>query len=319
MHYIDAQTAHKLFSYPQLTQLLLQAHQTPIEIIEDLLLESTNDDFSNQFFLRSAWQKDRYLGVKNTTIFPQNHKHGSLPSIQALYTLFDGKNGSPLCCIDGTALTHIKTATDSALGADLLAREDIKVMLMIGAGSMALHLIKAHCALRPSIETVFLFNRTPERCSQLAEKLVADNISLTPTTELDLVIQQADLICSAVPTRKPYIRGNLLRPGVHIDLVGSYTEELREADDETMRRSTIFVDSKKVSLSNVGEILLPIKQGAMTIDDIKADFYDAANHHSFRRSHNNEITVFKNSGGGHLDLMMAQILYNKFIKDYSDE
>ena len=312
MHYIDAQTAHKLFSYPELTQLLLQAHQTPIEIIEDLLLESTNDGFSNKFFLRSAWQKDRYLGAKNTTIFPQNHKHGSLPSIQALYTLFDGKNGSPLCCIDGTALTHIKTATDSALGSELLARKDIKVMLMIGAGSMAPYLVKAHCALRPSIETVILFNRTPERCFQLAEKLVAENISLVPTTELDLAIQQADLICSAVSTRKPYIQGSLLKPGVHIDLVGSFTPDLREADNETMRRGTIFVDSKKVSLNNVGEILLPIKQGAMTIDDVKADFYDAIKYRSLHRSHNNEITVFKNSGGGHLDLMMAQILYNTY-------
>ncbi len=319
MHYIDAPSAHKLFSYPELTQLLLQAHQTSAEIIEDLLLESNSGHSTDQFFLRAAWQKDHYLGVKNTTIFPENYRRGKLPSIQALYTLFDGNNGSPLCCIDGTALTHIKTATDSALACDLLARKDVKVMLMIGAGAMAPHLIKAHYAVRPSIETILIFNRTPERCWQIAEQLAVENISIVPVTKLNRAIKEADLICSAVTSKEPYIKGKSLKPGVHVDLVGSFTEDLREADNETIRRGTLFVDSKKISLNKVGEILQPIEQGVITVNDIKADFYDVIKHDSFHRLHSDEITVFKNSGGGHLDLMMAQILYLKFIQDYSNE
>ncbi len=319
MHYIDADSAHSLFTYPELVEQLLKAHQTPTEVIEDLLIESEYQDLKNHFFLRTAWQKGHYLGSKNITIFPQNRDPDGPPAIQALYTLFDGNSGSALCCLDGTALTFIKTATDSALATHLLAKKDIKTMLMIGAGGMAPHLIEAHCALRPSIENIYIFNRTQDRCIQVVDKLAKKAITVTPISELDEAIPEADLICSAVTTAQPYVKGKLLKPGVHIDLIGAFTEELREADNETIRRGTVFVDSRRMTLGIVGEIVQPIKQGVMTADDIKADFYDAVNNDLFCRSYDDEITVFKNGGGGHLDLMMAHILYNRFIQQQSNE
>jgi len=270
------------------------------------LIESEYDDLKNHFFLRAAWQKGHYLGSKNITIFPQNRNPDGPPAIQALYTLFDGKTGSPLCCIDGTALTFIKTATDSALATDLLARNDVKTMLMIGAGGMAPN--------RPSINQVFIWNRTAERCNSVIEKLEVKNITVTRTDDLQKAIQQADLISSAVTTPTPYIKGELLKPGTHVDLIGAFTEDLREADNETIRRGSVFVDSRKMTLGIVGEIVLPIKQGAMTEQDIKADFYDAVTSNTFKRDSDDQITVFKNGGGGHLDLMIAHILYNKFVQ-----
>ena len=312
MFYIDENSARDLYSYAQLAIRLLQAHETPTQVIEDLLLESEHKDLKNHFFLRAAWQKDNYLGSKIITIFPQNRDPDGPPSIQALYTLFDGITGTPLCCIDGTVLTALKTATDSALAADLLARNNIKTMLMIGAGGMAPHLIEAHCEIRPSLENILIWNRTSSRCKKVIEILADKGIEVKQVDDLDDALSQADLISSATTTPIPLVKGKKIKPGCHIDLVGSFTEDLREADNDAIRRSSIFVDSRKMTVDVVGEIILPINQGAMTATDIKADFYDAVVSNCFARSDENEITLFKNGGGGHLDLMMAHILYKKY-------
>ena len=312
MFYIDGNSARNLYGYTELVPRLLKAHATPTQVIEDLLLETDHEDLKNHFFLRAAWQKDNYLGSKIITIFPQNRDPHGPPSIQALYTLFDGVTGTPLCCIDGTALTAIKTATDSALAADLLARKDIKTMLMIGAGAMAAHLIEAHYSLRPGLEHILIWNRTPARCAGVIETLKDKGIYVQQVDNLEKATSQADLISSATTTPTPLVKGKLLKPGCHIDLVGSFTEDLREADNETIMRSSIFVDSRQMTLDVVGEIVLPINQGVMKASDIKADFYDAVVNSRFSRQHADEITLFKNGGGGHLDLMMAHILYTKY-------
>ena len=314
MYYIDESSARNLYNYTELAQRLLKAHATPTQVIEDLLLESSHKDIKNHFFLRAAWQKNNYLGSKIITIFPQNRSPDGPPSIQALYTLFDGVSGTPLCCIDGTALTALKTATDSALAADLLAPKNIKTMLMIGAGGMASHLIEAHHAIRPSLENIMIWNRTPSRCKTVIDILKDKGINVKQIDDLDSALGQADLISSATTTASPLVKGKLLKPGCHIDLVGSFTEDLREADNDAIRRSSVFVDSRQMTIDIVGEIILPIKQGAMTVDDIKADFYDAVENNSFTRTDSNEITLFKNGGGGHLDLMMAHILYSKYSR-----
>lgn len=312
MFYIDGNSARNLYGYTELVPRLLKAHATPTQVIEDLLLETDHEDLKNHFFLRAAWQKDNYLGSKIITIFPQNRDPHGPPSIQALYTLFDGVTGTPLCCIDGTALTAIKTATDSALAADLLARKDIKTMLMIGAGAMAAHLIEAHYSLRPSLEDILIWNRTPARCTGVIETLKDKGIYVQQVDNLEKATSQADLISSATTTPTPLVKGKLVKPGCHIDLVGSFTADLREADNETIMRSSIFVDSRQMTLDVVGEIVLPINQGVMKASDIKADFYDAVVNSRFSRQHADEITLFKNGGGGHLDLMMAHILYIKY-------
>lgn len=312
MFYIDGNSATKLYGYADLAPRLLRAHATPTQLIEDLLLETDHNALKNHFFLRAAWQKNNYLGSKIITIFPQNRDPDGPPSIQALYTLFDGVTGTPLCCIDGTALTALKTATDSALAADLLARKNIKTMLMIGAGAMAAHLIEAHYSLRPSLQKIMIWNRTPERCSDVIRILEEKNIHVEQVDNLDMAIGQADLISSATTSNNPLIKGKLLKPGCHVDLVGSFTADLREADNDAIKRSSVFVDSRQMTVDIVGEIVLPIKQGAMKASDIKADFYDAVIGDAFARQHQDEITLFKNGGGGHLDLMMAHILYSKF-------
>ena len=314
MFYIDEKSARNLYDYSQLASRLLKAHATPTQVIEDLLLESDHEDIKNHFFLRAAWQKNKVLGSKIITIFPQNRDPAGPPAIQALYTLFDGINGTPLCCIDGTALTALKTATDSALAADLLARKDVKIMLMIGAGGMAEHLIEAHYSLRPCLQKIMIWNRTPSRCNTVIEQLEKKGISVQQIDNLDDAISQADLISSATTTPTPLVKGKLVKPGCHIDLVGSFTENLREADNEAIIRSSVFVDSRKMTIDVVGELMLPIAQGALKVNDIRADFYDAACGDLFKRKAADEITLFKNGGGGHLDLMMANILYNKYKK-----
>ena len=316
MIYIDAKSVMSLYSYSELTKRLLQAHTKPTDIIEDLLLSSDNQGLEDHFFLRTAWQKNHFLGSKVVTIFPKNRDPAGPPSIQALYTLFDGISGTPLCCIDGTALTALKTATDSALAADLLARNDVKTMLMIGAGALAVHLIEAHCRLRPSLEKIMIWNRTSTRCQTVIKMLNTIGIDVQQIHSLDNAIAQADLISSATSTSTPIIKGKFLKPGCHVDLVGSYTKAHREADNEAILRSSVFVDSRKMTVDVVGEITSPIEQGVLKPAEIKADLYDAIATDQFKRNDCNEITLFKNAGGGHLDLMMAHILYKKYTRQH---
>ena len=226
--------------------------------------------------------------------------------------MFEGKNGTPIACLDGTALTYLKTATDSALGAKLLARKSMETMLMIGAGEMATHLITAHCQLQPSIKKVFVWNRTVEKARALCQGGLIErfpNISFELVDSIETTLPDADLICSATATRMPIIPGKLLKEGCHLDLIGAYTPEMREADDECCRRASIFVDSRATTIHHIGELMIPLAHQVISRADIKAELADLCKGEYSGRNNDNEITLFKNGGGGHLDLMVARIIH----------
>ena len=156
-------------------------------------------------------------------MFPDNEYTGTgLPSVQGVYALFDGKNGEPMAMMDGTALTLRKTAGDSATGASFLAREDAAVMLMVGAGAMAPHLIMAPRANPPVDRKVFVWNRSAERARKVAAELKLDGIAIEATEDLEGAARQADVISCATMATEPLIRGDWLKPGAHLDLVGGY-------------------------------------------------------------------------------------------------
>ncbi|HYE35345.1 hypothetical protein [Methylocaldum sp.] len=172
MKWFDADQINDWLDYPSLVAWLEMAHSSDIDAMDDLLLSRSHPDGPTQHFLvRAAWQSKLGVGAKLVTVFPDNQIRG-LPSVQGFYVLFGAEEGQPLACLDGTALTLWKTAADSALGAKHLAREDAKMLLMVGAGAMASHLIQAHLAVRPSIESVWIWNRTPRRAVRLADSLV---------------------------------------------------------------------------------------------------------------------------------------------------
>lgn len=308
MKYIDAQQVHKLLDYPSLVEALEQYHRQGVEAAERMLLEQPTDTGkSAHFLIWPAWQRQQALGIKLATIFPDNETEG-LPSVQALYILFDGKTGQPTALIDGTALTLYKTAADSALGAKFLAPEDAQTLLMAGAGAMATHLIMAHKSVRPSLCKVLIWNRTTAKAEALAENLKLDDLRITATTDLEAAARKADVISCATMATRPIIRGKWLKPGTHLDLVGGYTRQMREADDEAVRRARVYVDSRWFTLDCCGDLTGPMESGVLTEDRIVADLFQLSQGERPGRQSPDEITFFKNGGGGHLDLMTARFL-----------
>ena len=310
---LDAEKLLNSMSFTTLVDELAAMHREPIGLVDEMLMESKDDDDNvSHFFVRSGWQPEKAVGAKVITIFPRNNKKREKPSIQAVYVLFEGINGTPIACLDGTALTWIKTATDSALGSKLLSRENVESMLMIGAGQMAPHLVSAHCELRPSLKKVQIWNRTSDKaahlCSSLAQKF--PHIAFAPVTEIESGARSADLICSAIGCEEPIIEGAWLKPGTHVDLIGAFTADMREADDEVLRRGSLFVDARETTINHIGELMIPLAAGVIGEDDVLADLSVLCQRRHPGRQSEEEITVFKNGGGGHLDLMCARILHD---------
>ncbi len=309
MKMIDADTVHSCISYPDLINGLIRMHQEERCSIKDVLLgegDSSNSD--NFLFVRSAIQPGKTLAVKMATIFPVNTDR---PSIQAVVVLFDGNTGTPLGVVDGNAITHRKTAADSALGSKLLSRENSKHFLMVGAGSMAEHLIRAHIAVRPQLQTLKIWNRSPERAVQVQQKLQQEGLTVDVVQDLAAAASQSDIICSATMVTDPIIQGQWLQPGSHLDLVGAYRLDMREADDECLRRGLLYVDNRKTTLGEIGEIEIPRKAGVISADSILGDFYDLCAEESTFKRDDADITVFKNGGGGHLDLMTSRLIFDR--------
>lgn len=309
---LDADKILNATSFTTLVDELAAMHREPIGLVDEMLMESTDaSGIASHFFIRSGWQPEKAIGAKVITIFPRNNQERTWPSIQAVYILFEGVNGTPIACLDGTALTWLKTASDSALGSRLLSREDIESMLMIGAGQMAPHLITAHCEIRPSLKTVQIWNRTADKaedlCTSLADRI--PGISFMPVTDIEAGARTADLICSAIGCEQPILQGEWLKPGTHVDLIGAYTADMREADDLCLQRGSLFVDARKTTIHHIGELMIPLASGAISETDVLADLSDLCQQTHPGRQADDEITVFKNGGGGHLDLMCARILH----------
>ncbi len=310
---LDADKILHSLSFATMVDELEAMHREPIGLVDEMLMESTDDAGNlSHFFIRSGWQPEKAVGAKVITVFPRNNQTLEWPSIQAVYVLFEGKNGTPIACLDGTALTYVKTATDSALGSRLLSRENTESMLMIGAGKMASHLVSAHCEVRPSIRRVQIWNRTSDKAVALCVELASrfPQIEFSATGDVETGVREADLICSAIGRKDPIIQGEWLNPGAHVDLIGAYTPDMREADDEVLRRGRLFVDARATTIEHIGELMLPLASGVISESDVIAELSELCQGQHPGRGAEDEITVFKNGGGGHLDLMCARILHD---------
>ena len=302
----DAEVAGAL-SFPALIAAMEAAHRRPrIEILDGFMgVESA------QYVIRSAVDPGRYMLSKMFTSFPSNLAAGRLPAVQAVCVLFDGVDGRPLAVIDGTSITHWRTAADSALGAKLLANPEPETLLVVGAGKMSWWLAQAHRVARPSLSRVLIWNRSRARAADLADRLARDGVRTEVVSDLDAAIAEADVISACTRSHAPLIKGVNLKPGVHLDLVGGYTPQTREADDQAARRARVFVDRRETAFHGVGDILQPIASGAITAADVLGDLYDLASGAVTGRRKAGDITLFKNAGGGHLDLMTCEVVFER--------
>ena len=311
MRIFDAEAVHTGLPWADLIEGLIVHHRRDVDTRGSAVLAQASSGGATQdnFLALPAWQRGRAIGAKLVSVFPENEHNGSgLPSVQGVYVLFSGADGRVEAVIDGAAITERKTAADSAMGAWFLAREDAERMLMVGAGVMAGPLIEAHLAARPAIRQVEIWNRTPERAASLAAALELPGVSVAAVTDLEAAARRADVISCATMATEPLILGDWLKPGAHLDLVGSFRPDMHECDAAALQRASVFVDSPWSALEDCGETLSAFASGALTRADILGDNFDFARGRHAGRSSAEEITVFKNGGGGHLDLMVAQIL-----------
>jgi ornithine cyclodeaminase len=305
MRFVDAQEIRRLLTFPLLVDALEAAHRRPPMQIQDSLLGSETE----QYFVRHAVDPGRYMASKLITSFPGNLTAGALPAVQAVLVLFDGTNGRPLAVMDGTEITYWRTAADSALGAKILAPPEPRTLLIVGAGEMSVRLVHAHRTVRPSLQRVLIWNRTPERAAAVAAGLAAEGIESTAVDDLAAATGLADVISTCTRSHEPLVLGARLKAGVHLDLVGGYKPDTREADDEAARRALVFVDRRESAFHGVGDILQPIASGAIREVDVLGDLHDLVSGSVRGRRSSADITFYKNAGGGHLDLMTAELVF----------
>jgi ornithine cyclodeaminase len=279
-----------------LTDAIEAGHRLPQAQIRDILLYRGQDTLLS----RSAWIDGMGLAVKSGTIFPRNADAGK-PSVQGAVALFSDADGQLEAILDFILVTKWKTAGDSLLAARKLARPDSRRILLVGAGAVSASLVEAYGAAFPDAR-FSVWARRPE-----AARAFADRHGTDVASDLPNAVGQADIIATATMSSDPVLMGDWLRPGTHIDLIGAYTPAMREADSACFARASVFVDARATTIEHIGDLIDPIREGVITPADVRADFYDIACG-TFARRREDEITLCKNGGGAHLDLMTSRYI-----------
>jgi ornithine cyclodeaminase len=298
--------------WPAMVEHLRRAHNQEPALVDRLYMQRPGHapgQSPQGLLIWPAWQANKHLGVKVVTLFPDNQDK---PNVQGVVLLFDAQDGSPVCALDGAALTLWKTAADAALGTLLLAREDARTLLMVGAGTLAPALIEAHLAIRPSLQQVLIWNRHADKAEVLAKSMaprMPESIQVQAVTDIQNATERAHIICCATGSTQALVKGAWVQAGTHVNLVGGYTPEMRESDDDLMRLAKVYVDSRASTLAHCGDLTQAFAHRALTPSEVRGDLFDLCCERAAARQDAATITVFKSGGGAHLDLMMAQYFH----------
>jgi len=306
MKFFDAEAIRARLPWPTIISAIERTLRTEVEApLRHHHAVVVPGDPAGALLLMPAWRGGGRLGVKLVTVFPGNAERG-LRSVAAVYVLFSATDGAPLAMLDGEELTARRTAAASAYAASKLARRDAHRLLMIGAGRMARPLIEAHRHVR-QLEQVSIWNRTAARAEALAEACARDGIPARACADLAAEAGRADVISCATLATAPLVRGEWLRPGVHLDLVGAFRKDMRETDDLCMQRADlIVVDDRTAALVEGGDVVQPIASGAIRGEKIAAELRDFARGTHAGRTHADQITAFKSVGFALEDLAAAE-------------
>jgi ornithine cyclodeaminase/alanine dehydrogenase-like protein (mu-crystallin family) len=292
--YVTARDVEGRLDWLRLADAIAEGHRRPRAALGDRFLTRGDDTL----LTRCAWIDGLGAAVKAVTVVPDNPARG-LASVQGAMLLFDDTTGALEAVMDSALVTRWKTAGDSLLGARLLARPDSRCLLIVGAGAVAESLVEAYRALFPQI-AVTIWNRSSEKARALA-----DRVGATAVADLPDAVAAADIVATATMSTTPVLRGAWLRPGQHLDLIGAYRADMREADDAVLARARIFVDSFDTTLEEIGELKDPLERGAISRADVLGDLHDLVAGRAGRETPD-DITLFKNGGGAHLDLLTGR-------------
>lgn len=306
MRILDAAAVEAALDYPRLIEALREAFRVGATVPLRSHHTIPTDGAPGTLLLMPAWTEGGPIGVKLATVFPDNAGR-DLPAVQATYLLLDGRTGVPLALLEGRSLTARRTAAASALAADYLARRDAERLLVVGTGAVARQLAAAYPAVRP-IREVMVWGRNPDKAAAFAAAIRRPGLAAEAVADLDAAVGRADIVSCATLATAPLIAGDRLRPGTHLDLVGSFTPQMREADDAAVRRATLFVDTRAGALKEGGDLADPIRRGVIRAEDVAAELADLAAGRHRGRDGEAEITLFKSVGTAIEDLAAARLV-----------
>ncbi|MDB5787275.1 hypothetical protein [Caballeronia mineralivorans] len=310
---IDSDSVLARISPIALIDALEKKHLEGYETVGRLHTPISRDDRSSaELLIWAGARADGSMGAKIVSISPDNGQLSTpSPTVHSAFALVDRMDGRFKCFIVGESFTRCKTAADSALAARYLAPVNPTKLVVLGAGAQArTHLTYLH-AVCPTIERIDVWNRNRSRAEQLiGERFLPVNFHVSD--DLEASVAGADIVVCLMSSSTPVLDGKWLKLGCHVDLVGGFTPDMRETNDAAILRSSVFVDHLRLTAEHCGDIAQPLKNGTITMSEIRGDLFDLCRKEVPGRRDPQEITLFKNGGGGHLDLMVAEWLSESF-------
>lgn len=319
MHILTDQDIVKLLRWPDVLSVLEDAFRTRASTPDFFQVPERNAITSSRgvFLSMPGADKDGWFGVKQVAVLPDNPAKGK-PSVQAWYTLFD-PDGTPALACDATLLTRYRTSAVSAVAAKYLAPKHAEHLLIVGTGSLAPWMAQAHLQVH-AYESVSIWGRDNDKahvCAQAIEERFATHAVrplIHAVTDLADAVKASDVISVATTATKPVIKGDWLRAGQHLDLVGAFVPDMVEADPDAVKRATVYVDDRDACEIEAGDLIQAVEQG-WSFEHIKADLaqlVQAGNTH--KQEGSSELTLFKSVGLALEDLVVARLLYEKSLE-----
>ena len=302
MRFIDAETTRRHLGFPPLIGALRQMFVEGCEVP----LRHTHSVGEGTLLLMPAWRAGQRLGLKTVTIFPGNSALGQ-PGLHSTYLLFDAATGVPLAQLDGNQITSRRTAAAAALAASFLAWADASRLLIVGTGRVASLIAEAMQGVRPLTEVV-VWNHRAESAEALAGRLREQGFNARASTDLAGAVAAADIISCATLSTTALIRGEWLQPGTHLDLIGSFTPAMCEADAACFERSRVYVDTLE-ALAKSGDMLRAIEVGSFNATDLAGTLAELCRGTRPGRSDAAQITLFKAVGSALEDLAAAELVF----------
>lgn len=267
------------------------------------------DETDASLLLMPSWVPGAYLGLKTVTVHPGNGRR-NMPAVGSHYLLFNAGTGELLASFEGEELTSRRTAAASAVASTYLSRPDSRRLLVLGTGNMSTKLVEAHLFVR-QFDNVQIWGRSQEKAEAVVRGLRQSGIDAEAVLDLESAVRQADVISCCTLADEALFDGAWLKPGAHVDLVGAFTPDMKEADAETMRRGRVYVDTYAGARSEAGDLIQAVASGAMAWTDLQGDMEELTRGLVEGRGSAEEITVFKSVGVSLEDLAAAELCYKE--------
>lgn len=309
--YYSAADLSAALPYALLIEALGRDLKRDRDIASPLRISHDVSERADKLLTMPSWEEGKLIGIKLVTIFSGNSAIGK-PGVQGVYAVFDGQDGAPKAIFDGTELTLRRTAALGALASKYLSDANAVRMLVMGTGALALHLARAHAAIR-RWDSISIWGRSFDKANALAETLRAEGLPASAVESAEAAAREAGVIACATSTVEPILRSDWVSPGTHVNLMGSYAPHMQEAEAALIARAKGFVDNRSAVLSEAGDIMVPIRDGLIDESWIRADISDLARG-ARPELGPDDITVFKSVGWGALDLIAGRAAMNNMDK-----